>query len=1245
MESIDIVIKAVNQAKTTLNEVGRDLRGVGKESGKLNKDTSTKAVSGLKKWRNELDKTKKSVQSLSDASQSIVDVSKKLLMAGAAMGAAVFFPIKQAGEFESAMAKVKAIMTDISEDTFERMKEQARSLGETTRYTATQSAEAFTFLAMAGLSAQEAMEALPGTLQLAAAGGLELKEAADLATNVLAGLGFEVENLGLVNDVLARAASRSNTSVRELGEAMKIAGPAAKGSKEEFEAVVAVLGRLADAGIKGGEGGNAVKRMLILLQNPTKKAKDELDRLNVQLTDSEGKFRGLIPVLQDLGEAEMDLSASAKIFGLYTGAAAVAAAGQADKMGSLADELRNADGAAKEMAETMQDTMLGAFTRLRSAIEGFLLSVAEPLMGALKSLFSAIADIVSVITALVRATGPVGPMLVGLTFTLAVLATTIGALGLVVGGVAKGWASWTIATKMLPATLGYLSGIIPTITASMALQVGAIGKLKGAFLGLKTILLSHPLLTIGAVIVGVYAYVKQLTPEWKKLNETAETLRTEADKLKNEFEGVYNAFAKTTDKSEEQKKAAIQLKDKLIDLAKENITVSDAALKAADSIDRATGKIIDNGEAIKAFDLTVAREQLKAMAAETVAASAKMEAAMKPSTGEGLFPTNPLVAFMQGLDNLNSIFLSMLPVYDSLSQRSKKMMKDYKNALKAGKAFAENSVRELVKLGQVDPTLGLRQFETYVKSLGPMSNQMASFYYDAFLKIKIAQAEAAQSGMQLAKKSLSEQNAALQTFVAQKKASLFELQEAHKAAQKAAEIDPKNIDAITRQNEAYQQSLRAISNYVNAVKALRDNEIKMVQQSSDAKVRIIEDEVHAGLLTKKEGELEKIRIVAESAREEAEIMTASAQKVLDTVGKNAESYEKMSAAAKKAANDAYTAQVEALDKYKAKLKETYETARNEVKKYAEEVIKWETKLAALHMSTEDKIRAAKRKTMTEYAQWNDKRRQADEKLQAAKVAMENENYTLAEKLAKQAEGLYGDLATKIEEGTGKQKRMVVSIEEGTNAAIKGYGAVKNVLEDVYNTQKDVADETGTKWKAAAEDIKNTLDEIVYDRKMDINVKLEGVTAIESKITDLTRPETKVITIVTKEAKRIGGIIKGYASGGHLPGYGGGDKVNILGEAGEYMVRKEAVRKYGIGFMEAINNMRFGLSDIGSAISGRLQAIQPRLGYRTGGEISALPNMGRIELSVGNHAYPVIAQVDMIRELKTAIEKERLMRTN
>jgi hypothetical protein len=119
-----------------------------------------------------------------------------------------------------------------------------------------------------------------------------------------------------------------------------------------------------------------------------------------------------------------------------------------------------------------------------------------------------------------------------------------------------------------------------------------------------------------------------LTPEWEKLNEKATKLRTEVGKLKSSFEEVCGAFEKTIKGSDKQIAAAAKLKDKLIELAKENENVSGAALKAADSIERGTGKIIDEGKALKEFKLAIVRQEFEMMAATAVAASAKMEAAM-----------------------------------------------------------------------------------------------------------------------------------------------------------------------------------------------------------------------------------------------------------------------------------------------------------------------------------------------------------------------------------------------------------------------------------------------------------------------------------------------------------------------------------------------------------------------------------------------------------------------------------------
>jgi len=291
--------------------------------------------------------------------------------------------------FNDRMLEVQAI-TNASGDTMERMSALAQKMGADTRFSASQSADALKFLSMAGFDAEKAMSALPGVLDLASAGNLELGEAADIATNVLAGLQLPVEQLGRVNDNLALTASRANTDVRALGEAFKIAAPSAASSGMALEEVSAVLGGLADNGIRGGEAGNAVKRMLIMLQNPTKKAKDALKELGVTTVDTDGKFRGLIPVLQDLKNANMNLTQSSKIFGMYAATSAIAASGVSEKIANLSEELLDADGTTKRMATTMESGLGGALRALLSAWEGLRLTIGQGFSGAVTQTIKAL---------------------------------------------------------------------------------------------------------------------------------------------------------------------------------------------------------------------------------------------------------------------------------------------------------------------------------------------------------------------------------------------------------------------------------------------------------------------------------------------------------------------------------------------------------------------------------------------------------------------------------------------------------------------------------------------------------------------------------------------------------------------------------------------------------------------------------------------------------------------------------------
>lgn len=292
--------------------------------------------------------------------------------------------------FESSMSQVAATMGLTVEeirngsDTYEKMAAAAKKMGASTQFSASQAADALNYLALAGYDADKAVETLPSVLTLAAAGGMELAYASDLVTDSMSALGLKTEDLENYIDEMARAAQKSNTSVGQLGEAILVAGGTAKITDQSLESMNAELGVLANVGLKGSEGGTHLRNVLLSLSAPTDKAAVTLKKLNVSATDSVGNMRNLNDIMIDLNEALSDLgsadkAATIKAIFNKTDIAAVnalldATNGQYDQ---LVEEMNNASGAAKDMADVMLDNLQGNITILKSALEGLQIAFYE----------------------------------------------------------------------------------------------------------------------------------------------------------------------------------------------------------------------------------------------------------------------------------------------------------------------------------------------------------------------------------------------------------------------------------------------------------------------------------------------------------------------------------------------------------------------------------------------------------------------------------------------------------------------------------------------------------------------------------------------------------------------------------------------------------------------------------------------------------------------------------------------------
>lgn len=386
------------------------------------------------------------------------------------MGVAI---LNSAGNFEQGMKKVQAIARPTG-DEFARLEGLAKNLGSTTKFSATQAAEGMAFLGMAGFETNEIVGAMPGLLSLAAAGQLELGEAADIASNILSGFGENAGEAGRLADVMALAAASSNTSVIQLGEAMAKVAPVAKRVGLSIEETTASIGKLGDAGIQGEEAGTALRAVISSLIKPSAEASSALGRLGVEVFDSSGKMRPFIQIMGDLGTASASATDLVTIFGRRAQAAAgiLADQGVAGLQG-FTDELVNSGGAADEMAKTMNEGLKGATVELTSALEGLAIAIGD------SGLVEWATDAAKGTTGLTRSIAGLPPVVLKVGTVLAGLAAAAGPAFLSIGFIAEASAK---SSKSLGLLLAPLNALGPAF-AALGVPIGVAGAALAGVVG------------------------------------------------------------------------------------------------------------------------------------------------------------------------------------------------------------------------------------------------------------------------------------------------------------------------------------------------------------------------------------------------------------------------------------------------------------------------------------------------------------------------------------------------------------------------------------------------------------------------------------------------------------------------------------------------------------------------------------------------------------------------------------------
>ena len=440
--------------------------------------------------------------------------------AGANLTAGITLPVlglgysigQVAGNFQASMNKVQNL-TGATGAEFDKLKNQAKDLGATTKFSASEAADAMGFLGMAGFDTNEILEATPEVLKLAAASGMELGESADIVSNIMSGYNIEAKDLAATNDVLVKTFQKSNLNLSMLGAAFEKVGPSASAAGVDLKDTALAIGLLGNAGIQGETAGTVLRNTLLRVTSDTTKAKEAFKKLKLKpgdLVDAKGNLKSfelLINKLRETGASSRDL---ADIFGDETGPALLAAINQPiETLNSLKKEINENQGAAQAAADNLNKGFNGAMASMKSAAEGLLITIGE------SGILELMTKLISKVTGLIRWVNELNPGLLKWGVLLGAAAAVIGPLLLGVGALAASFSSIIAFWPALVAGFTFLTGVImPAIISVIGTIVSAsIPALIGAFGALSTAIMSIPVVgwiiaAVAALIAGVVLIVK-----------------------------------------------------------------------------------------------------------------------------------------------------------------------------------------------------------------------------------------------------------------------------------------------------------------------------------------------------------------------------------------------------------------------------------------------------------------------------------------------------------------------------------------------------------------------------------------------------------------------------------------------------------------------------------------------------------------------------------------------------------------
>lgn len=537
-----------------LKESGVNVKRLGTEEliTKNKISQATKEIDKQKKALERLNKTKAAQQKYQQRVEALKNTSDKtkefgqhsIVMGGAVLGTGAAM-MKPAVEFEQAFSKVQALTrldknNAVDAAKIKALRDQAINLGATTSFTSTDVAAGQSYLAMAGFNQEQITQSMPAILNMTKAADMDMGRVSDISSDILSGFGKKAEEMNHIADVLTLTFTSSNVNLEMLGESMKYVGPLAAKTGQSFESMAAMVGLLGNVGIKGSQSGTALRAMLNRLSGPTKAATKQLNKLSVKTKDAKGNLRALPDILADIAKKTKKMGSADQlailkdIFGEEAATAAAELIKQAGEKNirEFDKKLKEANGTAQKVAETMSDNLMGDLKGLDSAREALGITIFDGQSNALRELTQTATSWLRTVNEWIKANPELTSKIIRWMAILASAATVIGALSI---------ASSFILYPLARMGLGFLK------VGGIVLSLG--GKFLGLIRAISLLAMANPIiLAIAAVVVALagvaYLIYKNWEPLSKWFKEIWDQVKVKFDEVKKWFSDLSSDFLK-----------------------------------------------------------------------------------------------------------------------------------------------------------------------------------------------------------------------------------------------------------------------------------------------------------------------------------------------------------------------------------------------------------------------------------------------------------------------------------------------------------------------------------------------------------------------------------------------------------------------------------------------------------------------------------------------------------------------------